>query len=375
MDIKDFGVEIWMNEFETKCEFNLAETCVESLTLEQLVAFSGKNDAVLSDLMSMKLTYGAIEGSDRLRDGICELYTTQKRENIVSTHGTIGANALIYETLVSPGDHTISVMPTYQQHYSIPQSYGADVSILHLREENAFLPDLDELKSQMRPDTKLIAINNPNNPTGSLMDEAMLKDIAEIARGCDSYVLCDEVYRGVDQQGDGFTASIADLYEKGISTAGFSKAFSLAGLRLGWIAAPEELIFAVSKHRDYNTISVGMIDDYFGCMALDARDKILVRSKAITRENLQILEDWVNQEPLISFVKPKSATIALLKYDFDMPSRDFCVDLLQKTGVMFTPGSALDMEGYVRIGYANSRDVLTEGLARVSDYLKSFDGS
>ena len=184
-------------------------------------------------------------------------------------------------------------------------------------------------------------------------------------------MLCDEVYRGIDQEGDGFTASIADLYDKGISTAGFSKAFSLAGLRLGWIAAPEDIIHAVSKHRDYNTISVGMIDDYFGCMALDCRDKILGRSKKITRNNLQVLEKWVEQEPLISFVKPKSATIALLKYDFDMPSRDLCVDILKKTGVMFTPGSALDMEGYVRIGYANNEKILTDGLAKVSDYLAS----
>lgn len=372
MKIRDFGVEIWMNEFENTCAFNLAETCVASLTIEQLLTLSGRNDTALAELLPMKMTYGAIEGSDRLRDNICELYTRQKRENIVVTHGTIGANALIYETLVSPGDHVISVLPTYQQHYSIPESYGAEVDILPLREENGFLPDLGELRELLRPTTQLIAINNPNNPTGALMDAAFLGEIAALARDSDAYVICDEVYRGIDQEGDGFTASMADLYEKGISTAGMSKVFSLAGLRLGWIAAPVDVIEQVSRHRDYNTISVGMLNDHFACMALESRDKILARSREITRTNLAILDDWVAGEPLISYLRPRSATITLLRYHLDMPSRDFCVQLLEETGVMLTPGSALDMEGYVRIGFANSPDVLRKGLEKISGFLAKF---
>ena len=369
MKIRDFGVEMWMNEFENDCQFNLAETCVASLTIEQLLHLSGRNDTALSELLPMKMTYGAIEGSDRLRDAICGLYAAQRRENILVTHGTIGANALIYETLVSPGDHVISVHPTYQQHYSIPESYGADVDLLHLREANAFLPDLDELRSMVRPTTRLIAINNPNNPTGSLMDEVFLREVAEIARQAGAYVICDEVYRGIDQEGDGFTASMADLYEMGISTSGVSKVFSLAGLRLGWIAAPIDVIEQVSRHRDYNTISVGMVNDHFAAMALEAKDRILERSRTITRENLAILDEWVKGESHISYVRPNSATITLLRYHFEMPSYDFCVRLLEETGVMLTPGSALDMEGYVRIGFANSPDVLRIGLQKISGLL------
>ncbi len=165
-------------------------------------------------------------------------------------------------------------------------------------------------------------------------------------------MLCDEVYRGTDQHGNGYTASIADLYERGISTGSMSKTYSLAGLRLGWIAGPTELIHAVSIHRDYNTISVGMIDDYFACLALEHRDAILERNHRIVRTNLALLDAWIAKEPAISWIKPKSGTTALLKYAFDMPSRDFCIELIEATGVMFTPGSALDMEGYVRIGYA-----------------------
>lgn len=369
MDIREFGVEIWMNAYENSCRYNLAETCVESMTIGQLLELSGRDESSLSDLLAMKMTYGDIEGSDRLRDAICSLYESQHRHNISVTHGTIGANALVYETLVSPGDRVISVMPTYQQHYSIPESYGAEVRILHLREENGFLPDVEELGRLAAAGVKLIAINNPNNPTGALMDRACLLEIVEVARRCGAWLLCDEVYRGLDQEGGGTTAAVADLYERGISTAGVSKAFSLAGLRLGWIAAPPEVIRAVSIHRDYNTISIGILNDHFATMALENKDRVLARSNAITRGNLKILDDWVTAEPGISYVKPKSGTTALLKYDLDMPSREFCIELLEKTGVLFTPGSAMGMEGYVRIGYANSPEVLRQGLALVSRFL------
>lgn len=370
MKIEPFGVEIWMNQFENQCEYNLAETCVASLTVAELLEMSVKNTDVLEDLMPMKLTYGFIEGSDRLRDAISTLYDNQTRDNIVVTHGAVGANALVHETIVEPGDHVISVRPTYQQHYSIPESYGTTVDILQLRPENGFIPDLDEFASMVRPETKLIAINNPNNPTGALMDAGFLERFIAIARNSQAYILCDEVYRGTAQNGDGFSPAMADLYERGISVASMSKTFSLAGLRLGWIVAAPEVLEAVSIHRDYNTISVGMLDDYFAALALESKDRILARSHRITRGNLQILDAWVQREAAISYIKPKAGTTALLKYDFDMPSRDFCIELLQATGVMFTPGSVMHMEGWLRIGYANSPDILKVGLEKVSGFLQ-----
>ena len=369
MHIEPFGVEIWMNEWETRCDWNLAETCVESLTINDLLKLTGKTEESLTEILPLKMTYGDIEGSVRLRAAIAALYEKQKSENVIVTHGTIGANMLVHKTLVAAGDSVVTVVPTYQQHYSIPASIGADVHKLQLREQNNFLPDLDELRKLVVGDTGLIAMTNPNNPTGSLMDRAMLEEIVTIAREADAWILCDEVYRGTDQHGDGMTTSIADLYEKGVSTAGMSKAFALAGLRLGWIAGPQELIEKVTVHRDYDTISVGVIDDHFASLALEHSDSVLARSREITRGNLALLEEWVSQEPRISWVKPNSGTIALLKYDLPTSSRDFCVSLLKETGVMFTPGSVLDMEGYVRIGYANNPDILKEGLRLVSGFI------
>lgn len=369
MYIEPFGVEIWMNEWENHCEFNLAETCVESLTIEQLLRLCGQNDTDLSQLLPMKMTYGAIEGSQRLRKAIAALYESQQPENVIVTHGTIGANMLVHKTLVSAGDRVIAVVPSYQQHYSIPASIGAEVRPLKLRENNRFLPDLDALRDLAVPGTKLIALTNPNNPTGALIDQQMLTEIAAIAREVGAYILCDEVYRGTDQQGSGQTTSIADIYERGISTASMSKAYSLAGLRLGWICAPRDVLDQVALHRDYDTISVGMLDDHFATLALENRDKVLARSQRITRNNLATLDHWMTSQPKLSWVKPRSGTTALLKFNLPMTSREFCIALLNETGVMFTPGSALDMEGYVRIGYANNPAILQGGLNRVSDFL------
>jgi aspartate/methionine/tyrosine aminotransferase len=205
------------------------------------------------------------------------------------------------------------------------------------------------------------------------MNRAFLTDIVRIAESCGAYLLSDEVYRGTDQEGDGFTASIADIYEKGLSTGSMSKTWSLAGLRLGWIVAPTDVIQRVRIHRDYNTISVGMLNDLLASIALENRGAILERNHAILRENLALLDAWIAKEPRLSYVKPKSGTTAFVRVDADMTSCDFCVAVLENTGVLFVPGSAMDCEGYVRIGYANNRDVLVAGLAKVSDFLRALD--
>ena len=370
MHIEPFKVEIWMNEWENRCEYNLAETCVASITIDELLQISGRNSDDISELLPLKMNYGAIEGSTRLREAISSLYENQDIHNITVTHGTIAANALVHKSLVSRGDRVVSIVPTYQQHYSIPASIEADVQMLRLRAEDAFLPDLDALRRLATPETKLIALTNPNNPTGALIERPMLEEISQIARDVGAYVLCDEVYRGTGQTGDGMTPSIVDVYEKGIATAGMSKAYSLAGLRVGWIVAPSEVTEKVLIHRDYDTISVGKINDHFAAMALENKDRILARSHKITRDNLAILDTWVIDQPKVSWVKPRAGTTAMLKVHVPMTSREFCVDLLEKTGVMLTPGDAFDMEGYVRIGYSNNTEILKAGLERLGGYLR-----
>lgn len=371
MEIKAFSVEEWMNAYETSAVYNIAETCVDSLTLEELVTLDGTNpDDFFHSLYNLKLTYGHIEGSPAFRQLVANLYSTMQPHNILPMNGGIGANFLVFYSLVQPGDHVVSVHPTYQQIYEVPQSFGATVDLLTLRPENNFLPDLDELRSLVRPNTKLICINNPNNPTGAVMERGILAQIVEIARSCGAYVLCDEVYRNLLQEDEADVPSIVDLYEKGISTSSVSKALSLAGLRLGWIAAGQEVIAECMKHRDYTTITCGMLDDILAVHALKNYDEILKRNRKIVRENLAILDEWVKKEPSFSYIKPRAGTTALLKYDLLVPSVTFCTGLLAQTGAFLTPGVCFDLEGYVRIGYACSTEVLREGLEKVSEYVR-----
>ena len=370
MKIKPFAVEEWMNAWEVGAKYNIAETCVDSISMNELFELTGEDKTeFLNRLCARRLSYGDIEGLPEFRKGVCGLYKTLNIENIVPTHGASGANHHVFYSLISPGDRVVSIMPTYQQLYSIPESYGADVQILHLSKENNYLPDLEKLRRLVTPKTKMICINNPNNPTGALMSEQMLREIVEIARSADAWILCDEVYRHLSQE-DGWCSSIVDLYEKGISVSSMSKVFSLAGLRLGWIATHDmSVVKSCLSHRDYNLVSCGVFDEMLAAAALKHSDKLLERSRKIVRENLQILDDWVSSEPHVSYVKPKAGTTALVYYDLDIPSYEFCEEMYKKTGAFVTPGDCFEVPHSMRIGYAYGKQDLIDGLKAISEYI------
>lgn len=370
MKIKPFAVEEWMNAWEVGAKYNIAETCVDSISMNELFELTGEDKTeFLNRLCARRLSYGDIEGLPEFRKGVCGLYKTLNIENIVPTHGASGANHHVFYSLISPGDRVVSIMPTYQQLYSIPESYGADVQILHLSKENNYLPDLEKLRRLVTPKTKMICINNPNNPTGALMSEQILREIVEIARSADAWILCDEVYRHLSQE-DGWCPSIVDLYEKGISVSSMSKVFSLAGLRLGWIATHDmSVVKSCLSHRDYNLVSCGVFDEMLEAAALKHRDKLLERSRKIVRENLQILDDWVGSEPHVSYVKPKAGTTALVYYDLDISSYEFCEEMYKKTGAFVTPGDCFEVPHSMRIGYAYGKQDLIDGLKAISEYI------
>lgn len=370
MKIKPFAVEEWMNAWEVGAKYNIAETCVDSISMNELFELTGEDKTeFLNRLCARRLSYGDIEGLPEFRKGVCGLYKTLNIENIVPTHGASGANHHVFYSLISPGDRVVSIMPTYQQLYSIPESYGADVQILHLSKENNYLPDLEKLRRLVTPETKMICINNPNNPTGALMSEQLLREIVEIARSADAWILCDEVYRHLSQE-DGWCPSIVDLYEKGISVSSMSKVFSLAGLRLGWIATHDmSVVKSCLSHRDYNLVSCGVFDEMLAAAALKHSDKLLERSRKIVRENLQILDDWVGSEPHVSYVKPQAGTTALVYYDLDIPSYEFCEEMYKKTGAFVTPGDCFEVPHSMRIGYAYGKQDLIDGLKAISEYI------
>ena len=371
MKIKPFKVEEWMNEYEDDAPYNIAETCVDSISLDALFELVGKDkNAFLDGFCARRLTYGDIFGAPAFKEGICRLYKTMKPENIIPTHGAAGANHHVFYSLLEPGDRIVSIMPTYQQLYSIPESFGVEVDLLQLKHENGYHPDLKELERLVTKGTKMICINNPNNPTGALMEKEELLGIIEIARQADAWILCDEVYRHLTQT-DVWSESVADLYEKGISVSGMSKVFSLAGLRLGWIATRnQEVIQACLSHRDYTLISCGMFDEQVAGIALEGAEALLKRNRGVVRENLARLDAWVNKQPHVSWHKPQAGTTALLYYDLDIPSRAFCEEMYHRTGAFVTPGECFEMEYSMRIGYACAADVLEAGLAAMDQYIQ-----
>ena len=371
MKIRPFAVEEWMNAYETGARYNIAETCVDSVSADELFRLCGEDSAAFwKQFSARRLTYGDIEGAPAFREGICGLYKTLKPEEVITTHGAAGANHHVFYSLVEPGDQVISIMPTYQQLYSIPEGYGAEVKLLDLTPENGYLPALEQLRELAVPGTRLICVNNPNNPTGALMSTELLREIVEIAKSVDAYVLCDEVYRHLTQE-DVWCESIVDLYEKGISVSSMSKVFSLAGLRLGWIATHDETLRkALLSHRDYNHISCGLFDEALAAVALQHSDVILKRNRGIVRENLTVLDAWVQSEPRIRYRRPQAGTTALVYYDYTPDSYTFCTRMYHETGAFVTPGDCFEQPKSMRIGYASDVQTLKDGLAAISAFLR-----
>ena len=205
------------------------------------------------------------------------------------------------------------------------------------------------------------------------MGRELLEQIVEIARGVDAYVICDEVYRHLTQE-DVWCESIVDLYEKGISISSMSKVFSLAGLRLGWIATHDRAVIrACMSHRDYNLISCGMFDEALARVALGHSDRLLERNRGIVRGNLSILTEWMASEPRLYWHRPQAGTTALVFYRYDIPSYDFCTRAYHETGAFVTPGDCFEEPFSFRVGYAGDTDELREGLAAMSAFLRTLE--
>ncbi|KAI9929436.1 hypothetical protein AWENTII_009164 [Aspergillus wentii] len=389
--INEFAVERWMDDHETSAVHNLAETCCASISLNDLLTLSQstKTQDTLIDL-SQKQVYGAIRGSTALRTNIANLYNdndnpdaeTVCAENILLTNGAIQANFLALYTNVGPGDHVICHYPTYQQLYSVPESFGAEVSLWRSK-ENGWGVDLDELRGLIKPNTKLIVINNPQNPTGAVLHRDVLQGIVDIARQHNITIHSDEVYRPLFHSSVTPPSILSFGYEKTIATGSMSKAFSLAGIRLGWIASPSRAIIeACASTRDYTTISVSQIDDQIATAALSSPTvgNLLARNVNLARRNLAVLGGFMEKYAwAVRWVRPQAGTTAFVKFvnrNGD-PVDDvlFCKRLQEKTGLMFVPGSRcfggdVDFKGYVRVGYVPEHQVMVDGLEALSRFME-----
>ena len=181
--------------------------------------------------------------------------------------------------------------------------------------------------------------------------------------------MCDEVYRFLNHDEKAQNTSIADIYEKGISTFSMSKAFSLAGIRVGFVVADKKFIDEINHQRQYNTISISAIDDYLASVALENKEKILARNRKIILNGKKILMNWAKNEEKIRLIEPKAGTTAFISFEDKRNSYDFCLDLFNETGVLLLPGDAMEFEKHCRIGYCGN--TLAEGLSVFSKWLKN----
>ncbi|KAK1829474.1 pyridoxal phosphate-dependent transferase [Podospora conica] len=392
--IPPFEVEQWMDRLETTPGvLNIAETCAASVSIDDLMAMSTDKAAPSPLSLSTKMTYGEIKGSTKLRQNVAAMFNSSALpdttplgpDNILITQGAIAANFLLLYTLIGAGDHVICVYPTYQQLYSVPESLGAEVSLWKLKPENDYIPDPTELQSLLKPNTKMIIINNPNNPTGSTTPSSVLSAIVSFAKAHSLLILSDEVYHPLYHSHPSPPPSIlAFNYPLAIATGSMSKAFALAGLRLGWIASHNPaLLAAAASARDYTTISVSQLDDAVAAYALSPAvlPGLLARNMALARTNLALLDAFVERyKGVVEWVRPTGGTTAFIKFKkgkggVAVDDAGFVMEVLGEVNVLFMPGKACfgrgeDFGGFVRIGYVSETEVLREGLERLGGFVE-----
>jgi aspartate/methionine/tyrosine aminotransferase len=371
MDIANFGVEEWLNVYENDARFDIAQSTIASLTMQELMDFSDDHGKQFyHELNQQKMNYGAIEGSDNFKNEVSKLYQTVSSSQILQTNGATGANLLALYALVKPKDHIVTMFPTYQQLFEIPKSIGADISYWRLDADNDWLPSIDELKKLVRPNTKLICLNNANNPTGTVIDTKLMKKIVEVAKSVGAYILVDEVYLPLDEEVD--VTSIVDLYDKGIATNSLSKTYSVPGIRVGWIVANEELTDLFRKYRDYTMICSGVFSDQLAVYVLQHRQQVIERNRKIVQKNLAILSKWVDEEPMVDVVLPQSVSTSAIHFKGINDDEAFCKFLLKKYGVLLVPGSRFGMRGYARLGYCAPEEVLKTGLEKLTRAIHAY---
>jgi aspartate/methionine/tyrosine aminotransferase len=380
-----------MDKYETvPGVLNIAETCAASISIDDLVALCEDPNIEPPLKTSTKLTYGAIRGSDTLRGRLASLYSVRvgsplPLDNILITPGAISANFLLLYTLIGPGDHVVCIYPTYQQLYTVPESLGAEVSLWKLKKEKKYIPEVEDLKMLVKDNTKMIIINNPNNPTGATIPKSVLQALVDFAKEKDIMILSDEVYRplfhGVSPMDEEFPPSLISMgYSKTIVTGSMSKAYSLAGIRIGWIASRDRsIIEAIAAARDYTTISVSQLDDQVASYALSGSvlHSLLARNIKLAKTNIALLQEFVSEHGwLCSWVKPTGGTTAFIKFAKNgrpLDDEQFCIDVLEKVKVMFLPGSKCfgpEFKGFVRIGFVCETELLQEALTKLTTYVE-----
>lgn len=365
MKFETFLMERTQSIWENQVEINLAESGVAPLRLGELLDGRSVDDTWLG--------YPQTNGTEALRDAISDLYPGSDADNVVVTTGTAEANYLSVLSMLEPGDEAVVMAPNYMQVMGLARSLGATVKPLPLHEEAGWAVDPDELRQLVGDGTKLIALCNPNNPTGAVMQEETMREIAKIAGSVGAWILADEVYLGAELEGD-VSATYWGWYDRLIVTAGLSKAYALPGLRVGWAVSDRETTEKLWSYKDYTTIAVSALSDRLARIALEParRTEILERTRKILNDQLPLVASFVERHGnRVSWVPPAAGAITYVHYTWDIDSETLMERLRDEKGVFVVPGKHFEMDRYLRIGYGYDREALEAGLGRCSELLES----
>jgi aspartate/methionine/tyrosine aminotransferase len=364
-----FALEEFMSRFEQGVEVNLTESGVHPLTLGGLLDLAG---VAANDLRDIEINYPHVEGIPALRASIAALYPGAGPENVLVTVGAIEANYDVTRALVAPGQRMAVMLPNYLQIWGVARNHGADVRTFSLDADSGWALDGDGLERAVAGGARLIAVCNPNNPTGRVLTDAEKAYVVDAAERSGAWLLADEVYRGAERIGDSETGSFWGMSDRVIAVGSMSKAYGLPGLRIGWAVAPTEIVPRVWRHHEYTTISASMLANHLAVLALspDVRPKILERTRSYIRSGYSVLADWVAaHSEVLTVHPPDAAAIALLGYQLDAGSEALAERIRREQSVLVVPGALFGVERHLRVSFGLPSGHLTEGLERIGRVL------
>lgn len=381
MRIDRFHMERTQCLYENEVEYNLSESGVQPLRVEELVP----GEQGREQLLGQALKYPESNGSQLLRERIAAFYPGAAADNVLVTTGTSEANYTTLWGLLEKGDRAAIMLPTYMQAWGLARAYGgrADAYWLVEKREGSgkrWALDVASLERAVTRKTRLILVTNPNNPTGAVLTEEEMDEIVRVARKIGAWIVADEVYRGAELSGDEPSATFWGRYGKVICTAGLSKAFGLPGLRIGWIVGPPKTVAALWGYQDYTTLTPTMLSDRLARVAMEPRrrEEILARTRAILRRQLPPVEAWVRRhEEVLDLISPLAGAIALVKYRLPIGSTALFDRLRLEKSVLITPGAHFGMGlfgpgKYIRVGFGYDLEKTLRGLSRVEEVLAEF---
>jgi len=368
MKLPPFKLERYFAKYEFNTEYLLCSSDCEAMPIADLLALE---DGSAEKFQNVWLGYTESTGSPALRKEISQIYETIQPEEVLVHTGAEEAIFLFMQAILKEDDHVIVHAPCYQSLIEIAKGIGCDVSPWQACEENNWALDLDELKRLIRPNTKIIVVNTPHNPTGYLMSREDFESVNQFAQENNLILFCDEVYRESEYDPSTRLSAACDMGEHAVSLGVISKTYGLAGLRIGWVATKNKKIYdAMASLKDYTTICNSAPSEFLAEVGMRNRHKLAERNLDIIKNNLAVMDDFfARHADLFSWIRPQAGSMGfpkLTRGDIE----DFCDKVVREEGVLLLPGTMYDDTGnHFRVGLG--RKNLPQAVERLEDYLSN----